>query len=115
MCRAGSGDPLSGSIDPNALQPSTIQKRSDGADTWPIEWAGYQVLFAAVGHDVAESGDLCFCLVTDHDVLISTMPEGTTPSMQPSRLLGQVSLKVTDEIGQLLRAIDCEQKMVVVR
>jgi hypothetical protein len=54
-------------------------------------------------------------LVADQDVLVATMPEGSSPSVQSPRLFRQVRLEVPNEPSQLFRIFDRDQKVVVIR
>jgi len=86
--RPGACEALLGSVDPDPFQLFSQEKWSDRAYSWPLERARHQVLFAAIGQDVAESSDLRGFLVADNDVLIATVPEGAPPPMKPSSLFG---------------------------
>lgn len=106
---------LPSSIGPDPLELFSEQKCSHGVDARPLEWARDEVLLAAVSEYVAQSSDLGRLLVADQDVLVATMPEGSSPSVKSPRLLREICLEVPDKPSQLFRILDRDQKVVVIR
>jgi hypothetical protein len=55
-----------------------------------------------VAQEVAQAGDLGSCLVADDDVLVAASPDLLFPAVDASDFLGEVTVQVAGEGGELL-------------
>jgi hypothetical protein len=54
-------------------------------------------------------------LIANWNVLVSAVPERTAPLVKTARLLGEIALEVSHELGHLQSRLHGQEKMVVIR
>ena len=97
---ASPGPVLGRAVVPDAADRTVSQKSTGRAGAGPVLGAGNEVFLAALGKQVAKTGDLRLGLEAHRDRPVPTAPGLLTPAVHPAGLARDVGVEVVHERGE---------------